>query len=109
MNVAGEGARATQPFTKLLNADSQHLRPSDHVVERTGGGFVYGRLAGDDHVLGAAHAIHHVHDGERERGHDFIGDHGFGIGFEQRNVDAVVDMLFVQERDGRGEIQFASE
>jgi hypothetical protein len=37
------------------------------------------------------------------------GDHGLGIGFQQRDADAVVDVLLVQEGDGCGEIELASQ
>ena len=93
----------------LLNADGQNLRASDHVVERGRRRFVDGGLVRDDHVLGSAHAIHHVHDGERERGHNFVSDHGLGVSLEQRDVDAVVDVFLVQEGDGGSQIQLASE
>src|SRR5205814_8341978 len=50
---------------RLLHHDGQHLGPRHHVVERTAGSFVHRRFPKHNHVLGSAHSIHHVHNGER--------------------------------------------
>ena len=50
------------PRHTLLHRDCQQLRAAHHVVQRGRGGFVDVRFAADDHLLVAAHAVHHVHD-----------------------------------------------
>ena len=69
--------------TPLFDSEVEDLRTRYNIVERRRGGFIHGGLAQHDHILGATHSVHNVHNRERQRGHDFVSDQGFWIGFEQ--------------------------
>ena len=84
-------------LSHLLDVNGQNLRAGDHVIEGSGSGLSHRRFVQDDHVLGSTHAIHYVHDGSRQRGHDLIFYRGLRIGLEHGNVKLVVGMLFVQQ------------
>src|SRR5579864_4946937 len=50
----------------LLHRYGQQLRAAYHVIERGGRGFVDAGFSADDHLLVTAHAVHHVHDRNRQ-------------------------------------------
>src|SRR5207248_1513492 len=84
-------------------------RAGNYVIQGLARRLAHGRLAQHHHVLRSPHAVHHVHDGERECRHNLVTDHGFRIAFEQRYVNAVVYVLLVQQGNRRGQVQPSPE
>src|SRR5271166_2745923 len=101
--------RTPSSLTDLLYGDGEQLCAADYVVQWRGRGFVHVGFAADDHFLVAAHAVHHVHYRDGQRGHDLIGDAGFRVGFQQGNVEAIIGVLFVEQSDRGGEVELAAE
>ena len=62
----------------------QHLGAGDYVVEWSVDASLTDDSPRTDHVLRAAHVVHDVHYGERQRRHDLVGHHGFGIGLRTK-------------------------
>src|SRR5258708_5947175 len=79
---------------RLFDGETKYLGPVEGIADRNRR-FMDRRFAVDHHFLCGPHAFHDIHDGKRHGGHDFILHGGLRVGFEQRDVEVVVAVLFV--------------
>lgn len=72
--------RVRVPPPSSFHSNRKQLCTGNDIIQRRGRSFIHVRLAADHHLLIAAHAIHHIHDRDRQCRHHFVAHAGFRVG-----------------------------